>query len=197
MQRRFAIIGHRATSNGKLNLNDLSGACGRMDVLIRAVNSALFLSHGMRNDCQIILHLMGGPGPPRRILFDSNKIKGLHVDERAIAGRISAILQEPVPAIGHLIEVSPGLIHSGGDISNTVLEWTNEGVEMILLDADAPELENRSSDPKIIGFILSDDQSFSDIEKEIFEGIEKRAVGSKWIQGHSAITVAHYILDQS
>lgn len=197
MQRRFAIIGHRATSNGKLNLNDLSGACGRMDVLIRAVNSALFLSHGMRNDCQIILHLMGGPGPPRRIIFDSNKIKGLHVDERAIAGRISAVLREPVPAIGHLIEASPGLYHSGGDITNTIFEWNSEGVEMILLDAEAPELGNPSPDSEILGFILSDDQSFTDIETEIFEGIEKRSVGRKWIQGHSAITVAHYILDQS
>ncbi|MGB1898556.1 MAG: hypothetical protein ACPHRB_06950, partial [Candidatus Poseidoniaceae archaeon] len=44
--RRFAVIGHRAMSKGKLPLNDLAGGAGRMDVLIRAVMSALLTSHG-------------------------------------------------------------------------------------------------------------------------------------------------------
>ena len=59
MDRRFAIIGNRAPSSGKLNLNDLPGDGGRMDVLVRAVNSALFISHGIRKDTQIVVHLMG------------------------------------------------------------------------------------------------------------------------------------------
>ena len=42
--RRFAIVGHRAMSKGKLPLNDLAGGAGRMDVLIRAVMSSL-LTH--------------------------------------------------------------------------------------------------------------------------------------------------------
>ena len=33
-----------------------------MDVLVRAVNAALFVSHGIREDCHVILHLMGGGG---------------------------------------------------------------------------------------------------------------------------------------
>ena len=196
MQRRFAIIGHRATSNGKLNLNDLAGSCGRMDVLIRAVNSALFLSHGLRENCQITLHLMGGPGPSRRIWFDSNRLKGLHVEERAIAGRISSILQEPVPAIGQIIEFSPGLWYSGGDISNTLSEWLREEVCIILLDAEGSELDNRYDEERI-GFILSDDQTFSQEEEELFAEFQRRSVGKLWLQGHSAITVVHHILDQS
>jgi len=196
MQRRFAIIGHRATSNGKLNLNDLAGSCGRMDVLIRAVNSALFLSHGLRENCHITLHLMGGPGPSRRIWFDSNSLKGLHVEERAIAGRISSILQEPVPPIGQMIEFSPGLWYSGGDIANTLSEWMREEVSIILLDATGSELEN-SHDEERIGFILSDDQPFTLEEEELFGEIQRRSVGKLWLQGHSAITVVHHVLDQS
>ena len=34
MKRKFAIIGHRAQSKGKLNLNDLAGSAGRLDVLL-------------------------------------------------------------------------------------------------------------------------------------------------------------------
>ena len=56
MQRKFAIVGHRAQSSGKLNLNDLPGSGGRIDVLARAVNSALFRSHGIRDDTIIMLH---------------------------------------------------------------------------------------------------------------------------------------------
>ena len=76
--RRFAVVGHRAMSKGKLPLNDLASGAGRMDVLIRALMACLLTSHGLRRDTQVVLHLMGGPGPPRRIKFDGNTLKGLH-----------------------------------------------------------------------------------------------------------------------
>ena len=83
LQRRFAIIGHRAPSVGNLNLNDLPGSGGRVDVLTRAINSALFVSHGIREDTQIVLHMMGGNGPPRRILFDGSRLGGhLSIEEQ-------------------------------------------------------------------------------------------------------------------
>ncbi|MEC9204261.1 MAG: tRNA (pseudouridine(54)-N(1))-methyltransferase TrmY, partial [Candidatus Thermoplasmatota archaeon] len=46
--RRFAVIGHRAMARGKLPLNDLAGAGGRFDVLVRATTAALLTSHGLR-----------------------------------------------------------------------------------------------------------------------------------------------------
>ena len=94
-ERRFAIIGHRALNDGKLPLNDLAGAGGRMDVLVRAINTALFLSHGIRDDSHITLHLMGGPGPPRRIWFDGSRLEGVHADERAIADRSPRFCESP------------------------------------------------------------------------------------------------------
>ena len=59
MPRKFGIIGHRAQSSGKINLNDLAGSSGRIDVLARAINTGLFLSHGIRRDSEVILHLEG------------------------------------------------------------------------------------------------------------------------------------------
>ena len=197
MQRRFAIIGHRAQSNGRLNLNDLAGAGGRIDVLIRAVGSALFLSHGMREDSQVTLHLMGGPGVPRRIWFDSRNLRGLHVDERAIAGRISRILEEPVPARGQLVEFSPGLWHSGGDISTTIREWRGEGVELLVLDAEGSPLADSIPESEEVGFILSDDQPFTSEDIEAMEGLERRSLGNVWLQGNAAITIVHHLLDCS
>ena len=58
--RRFAIVGTRAMSKGKLPLNDLAGGAGRMDVLIRALMSSVLTSHGMRNDVEFTMILKGG-----------------------------------------------------------------------------------------------------------------------------------------
>ncbi len=79
MQRRFAIIGHLAPSSGKLNLNDLAGGSGRMDVLVRAVNAALFVSHGIRRDTDITLdgisiHVLDAEGDALETLEDNENL---------------------------------------------------------------------------------------------------------------------------
>lgn len=209
VERRFAIIGHRAPSQGKINLNDLAGSSGRIDVLCRAVNSALFLSHGLRDNSHITLHLMGGPGMGRRIWFEGKKLRGVRVDERSIAGLISKILQQRAPAIGTWEEHSQGLWHSPGDISDTLVEWEKESVKLILLDANAPTLwtdnaqlpqdktnESEAGDSSF-GFFLSDDQPFTADEFELIlkHGAKPRSIGNMWLQGHSAIAFIQQLLD--
>ena len=66
-QRRFAIIGHRVPASGEVFLNDLAGGSGRLDVLCRAINTALFVSHGIRQDTHMTLHLLGGEGRERAV----------------------------------------------------------------------------------------------------------------------------------
>ena len=88
--RRFVIVGTRAMAKGKLPLNDLAGGAGRMDVLVRALMSSILTSHGIRNDVEFTMILLGGPGPSRRIKFVSNELKGIHAEERAVAGKIAA-----------------------------------------------------------------------------------------------------------
>ena len=81
-------------------MNDLTGSSGRFDVLARAVNAALFISHGVREDSVIFLHLMGGEGPSRRVVFDGSKLRGVRPDERSIVGQIISVIREPVPPAG-------------------------------------------------------------------------------------------------
>ena len=195
MLRRFAIIGHRAPASGKLNLNDLAGSSGRIDVLARAVNTALFLSHGIRDDSQIILHLLGGPGPPRRICFEGKTVRGLHPDERAIAGQIGRALKEPVPAIGHKSELHSGFWHSGGSIKQTIAEWNNEDVSIFVLDAEGESISEISDQKGPIGFVLSDDQPFSKTDLDSLEGCQPLSLGDQWLQGHACISIIHHLLD--
>jgi len=208
--RRFAIIGQRAMSQGKLPLNDLAGGAGRMDVLVRAMMSALMTSHGFRDDTEIILHLQGGPGPNRRVKIDGRTVRGIHAEERSVAGQIGKVLKQPTPPKGHWIERSIGIWDSGGGINDTINEWSN--TRIIALDAGAERLwKDKSVIPIIsnplskfrddkedfdsidIGFILSDDRP---LEQELPEQIIRRSLGDVWLQGHLAIAVCHFLIDE-
>jgi len=195
MNRRFAIIGHRAPSNGKVNLNDLAGSSGRLDVLARAVNAALFLSHGIRKDTDITLHLMGGDGPPRRVWFEGSRLRGVHPDERAIAGQVGKAMKSPVPPIGRMVELHEGLWHSGGGIEQTIDEWSREGVRAFVLDAGGVPFDPVEHDGESVGFILSDDQPFTESEMGAMGTLEKVSLGETWIQGHSCISILHHAMD--
>ena len=197
--RRFAVVGHRAMSKGKLPLNDLTGAGGRMDVLVRALMAGLLTSHGLRRNAVVVLHLMGGPGPPRRIKFDGSELKGLHADERSIAGTIGKVIATPLPPIGHWQPITAGITHSGGDLRLTLREWND--APTVVLDADAPRLWSESAvlpsssapNEAPMNFILSDDQPLGD-----FEGVDvlQRSLGTQWLQGHMAVAIVHFLLDE-
>ena len=194
--RRFAIVGHRAMSKGKLPLNDLAGGAGRMDVLIRAVMSSLLTSHGLRDNVEVVLHLQGGPGPHRRLKFVGSELRGFHAEERSVAGLIAKAIREPLPAIGQWIERTPGLYDGGGSLTHTLAEWKD--CVTVRLDADAERLWNENSTIPIqsiptedsIAFLLSDDQPL-----DTDQGTP-RSLGSTWLQGHHAIAICHFLLDE-
>ena len=198
--RRFAVVGHRAMSKGKLPLNDLASAGGRMDVLIRALMAGLMTSHGLRENTVVVLHLLGSPGPPRRIKFDGETLKGLHADERSIAGTIGKVIATPLPPIGHWQPITAGITHSGGGLELTLREWKDSPT--VVLDANTPRLWNKGAQlpqeskpsPKEVNFVLSDDQPLETIQGE---NVVFRSLGEQWLQGHMAIGIVHFLLDES
>lgn len=188
-------------SQGKLPISDLASGAGRVDVLVRAIMSSLLTSHGIRQDTEVIIHLQGGPGPFRRIKFVGQQIRGMHAEERSVAGLIAKIIKQPTPPIGIWRRVSEGLYESGGDIDDTIREHSES--KIVVLDADQESLW--SLDAKItnepinnndldLTFILSDDKP---LELEIQSNIVTRSIGSQWLQGHIAIGICHFLLDQN
>lgn len=207
------MIGQRAMSKGKLPLNDMAGGGGRMDVLVRGLMAGLLTSHGLRHDTEVVLHLMGGPGPPRRIKFVGALLKGVHAEERSIAGHIGKILGMPLPARGQWVERSSGIFDSGGDISHTMSDWKESTV--VCLEIEAPRLwvknsaipfeskphskaEGEHGDFSISGidiaFVLSDDKPLP--ESIPVSTMLRRSIGDGWLQGHMAIGVCHFLLDE-
>ena len=207
IMRRFAIIGHRAMASGKLPLSDLASGAGRMDVLIRALMASLMTSHGLRRDSEVILHLWGGPGPKRRLKFVGREVTGIHAEERSIAGQIAKVIREPSPPIGRWIERDNGIYDSGGSIEDTIREWHQSTI--IALDANATRLWSENSpiptegkphstdfirdDELDLGFIISDDKTLG-VDK--FETLIRRSLGNTWLQGHMAIGVCHFLIDE-
>lgn len=186
-------------SKGKLPLNDLAGGAGRVDVLIRALMAGLLTSHGIRTDTVVVLHLMGGPGPPRRIKFDGAELRGLHAEERSIAGTLAKVLATPLPPIGRWQPITAGIEHSGGGLIHTLREW--KGTPVIALDADAPRLwqsgavlPDRSQTKEVdVAFVLSDDQPLTDEETS---DLVPRSLGETWLQGHMAVGAVHFLIDE-
>ena len=189
--RRFVIVGTRAMSKGKLPINDLAGGAGRMDVLIRALMASILTSHGLRENVEFTMILCGGPGPTRRLKFVSNELKGIHAEERSIAGKIASVLNYPLPPRGHYIERSPGIYDGGGDLEMTVKEWN---CPVIRLDANADPIYSGEipGDFSVdeIGFILGDDKPL-----DCNLGLA-RSLGSNWLQGNACISIIHFLLDE-
>ena len=199
-------------SQGKLPLNDMAGGAGRMDVLVRALMASLMTSHGFRNDTEVMLHLQGGPGPNRRIRIDGGAVKGIHAEERSVAGQIAKVLRETSPPKGRWIERSKGIWDSRGDILDTIEDWSESTI--IALDANGERLwldnsiipsqsNSLSTSSEVEGelvvegidvsFILSDDKP---LEVELPSKVILRSLGDVWLQGHMAIGICHFLLDE-
>jgi len=107
--KRFIIIGHRASTDGSFNLNDLCGSAGRLDVLIRCIGAALLLSNDIRRDVEIYLLLLGKPRPPICISVSGATVRYLNPDERSTGALLrNALLKGDIPEDGFL-ESSPGI----------------------------------------------------------------------------------------
>jgi tRNA (pseudouridine54-N1)-methyltransferase len=188
--RQFVVLGHHAPIDPDFSLDDLAGAAGRLDVICRCVNSALFLSHGIRDAVQI--HLVVQDELTVRI--DSADLRYMNPDERNIAGLLRQALEAKDQAIGHReAESTPGIhVSKRGfqpvleSIDGTVVELHEDGDP--LADVDPP------TDPV---FVLSDHEDFTDEEAVVLaEHSDKRVrVSPEILHADHTITVAHNYLD--
>ena len=106
--RYFVITGHKAVSTGDFKLDDIPGGAGRLDILVRCVNSAFFLSHNLRKDVEIYLVMEGGEDAPKTVIFKGADLRYLNPDERSTASLIRNALMKPV-GTDEEVKSSPGV----------------------------------------------------------------------------------------
>jgi tRNA (pseudouridine54-N1)-methyltransferase len=183
----FAIIGHLSVTTGSFNLNDMPGGAGRMDVLCRSVNAALFLSHDLRRDVTVYLVLLGGTDAPKTIMFSGEKVRSLNPDERSSGALIKKALELPVGE--EFRESTRGVYVRRGGLSRLLEEHSfavlDEGGEDILTATGLPE-----------AFLLSDHMDFTPEELEMTKQCPRYSVGPKILHADHTITVLLNVLDR-
>ncbi len=188
--RQFVVVGHEASTDPDLPLDDLPGAGGRFDVLCRCVNAAFLLSHGIREEVRCILVI----GDRISIRLEGAELRYLTPDERNIASLLTGALQAAERAVGHQeVESTPGIYASKRGFDPVIDQL--EG-PVIQLHEDGDPL-TRQSVPESVAFVLSDHIDFTGSERALLdESADGRvSVGPKRLHADHAITVAHNYLD--
>lgn len=191
--RRFIVIGHRAITSADFKLDDLCGSTGRLDILLRCVNSAFFLSHDVRRDVEIQLLLLGEPNPPKMIRIDGSEVKYLNPDERSTAALVrNALLQK---GEGER-KCSPGIYVSERSYQEVLSNVSKES-KMFYLREDGEDIRSTEF-PADSTFVMGDDQDLTDAEESILMAHEPKKVSLGPISYHAdhCITLVNNELDR-
>jgi tRNA (pseudouridine54-N1)-methyltransferase len=183
----FAVIGHRARTDGSWSLNDMPGGAGRMDVLCRAVTASLFLSHDLRRDVTCYLVLRGEPGPEKTIRIEGDRVRYLNPDERSAGSLIQKALA--LPAGPEFRESTRGVSVREGDLARLLGEH-----EFALLDEGGTDVRASGALPD--GFLLSDHLNLDEEEQALTAGLPRFSVGPRALHGDHAITLVLNELDR-
>lgn len=192
--RRFLIIGHRATTSPDFSLDDLSGATGRLDILLRCVNSAFHISHGIRDDVEAHLVLQGPPNPPKTIRFVGSELKYLNPDERSTAALIRNALG--MRANGET-KSSPGIYVSSRSYSDVISILAKQST-IYYLKEDGQDIRRLPSFERDVTFVLGDDRDLDEEEESILFQYNpiKVSLGTKSLHADHCIVIVHNELDR-
>jgi tRNA (pseudouridine54-N1)-methyltransferase len=191
--RRYIVMGHRAITSADFKLDDLCGSTGRLDILLRCVNSAFFLSHGIRRDVEIVLMLLGEPNPPKTIRINGSEVKYLNPDERSTAALIrNALLQK---GEGER-KCSPGIYVSERSYGDVLSNVSKES-KMYYLREDGEDMRTATLAPDPT-FVLGDDQDLTKAEEDTLMTYEPKKLSLGPISYHAdhCITLVNNELDR-
>lgn len=189
----FIILGHKVRTDDNFSLNDLAGSTGRLDVLLRCVNSAFMLSNDMRKDVEVYLVLLGEPAPPKTIHFKGDELKYLNPDERSTGALVKKALEESVWQ--EEIETSPGVYVCKKGLEEIVKEPEGRRVYLREDGKDVREISLASDDI----FILGGHGDLTSGEEKIIEASGdaiRASLGPKSLHADHCITLVVNELDR-
>jgi tRNA (pseudouridine54-N1)-methyltransferase len=197
--RRFVVLGQTATASPGFSLDDLPGSSGRLDVLLRALKSALLTSHGLRRDTVAYLVLLGDAAAPRAIRVDGRVAEYIRPDERSLAGRVkNALAWEP----------DPGTAPGAWSVERQGMAVARGGVEAVVADLGATTayvLEESGADVRAAKldvenpvFYVGDHLGFDAVSRLSLTALGATAlsVGPVSVHADDAIALVHNELDR-
>jgi len=205
--RRFLVHGHKAIASSQFNLNDLAGSAGRLDVLVRCVNSSLLLSHGLRENVELTMVLAGGEAEPVSVTFNGDRIRYVNPDERSTAALVRHGLIKLGGGDGP-VEATPGIVTERKGLE----DWLDEH-PIVLLDEKGDDiLQNISATEGAVSLepltklfedspliLLSDHNEWEEKEMEAILARDPRLIslGPSSYHSHSCISILQWMLDRA
>jgi Uncharacterized conserved protein len=192
---RFVIVGHKAVSTGDFKLDDIAGGAGRLDILVRCVNSAFFLSHNIRKDVELYLVHLGGEDSPKTVRFSGEEVRYLNPDERSTSSLIRNALMKKVPD-GAEVKSSPGIYVSRRSFSDLISELSESG-KIVYLKEDGTDVSEYAF-PEAPVFVLSDNRDLTEEEESVLAEMtpDKISVGPHSLHADHCIIIVHNFKDR-
>lgn len=176
--RTFTVILNEAFCDPNINLNNLTGH-GRIDVVCRIISSTFFLSNNFRKNTELCLLFKQSS---KLLKIDGSIVRGINVDERAIAGVLKRIFT--------------GKLYHG--IYFTDIDWKKQlsGINGQLLIEDGSNSKLDCQD--CCDFILGDQRGYDSDDLDLLKNnsnINSVSLGSKSYLASDTITILHYLVD--
>lgn len=183
--REFIVVGHKAHTDGNFNLNDLPGSGGRIDILCRCVNCALFLSHDLRRDVIIYLVLLGEPDIPRIVKFEGENVRYLNPDERSSGSLIKKALERS--AIPRWRESTRGVWIRLGGLADLLEEVVTEEKRLFYLQEDGEDIRNvfKENVQDTTVFVLGDHTGMTPEEEIVIQDLDAKTINIGPISLHA------------
>ena len=190
---RHFYVKSNAKTSPNINLRDLPGSTKRIDIIARCINSAFWLSYGIRKNVVFHTILHGEPNPPVYIRFEGEKLRKVSPDERSIAIFIGKALKKFEE--GKEIESTPGIFVARKTFRELLEE--NRDKNFYLLDEGGQFIEN--VEIKNPFFILGDNLDLLPEEKKMVEeyGGRKISIGRKSYLSSHCIAILNWWMDQN
>lgn len=189
--RRFLVTGHRASTDPQFPLDDLAGGAGRMDLLLTAANAALLVSHGLRQDVEVGLLLLGPPDPPRFVRIVAHRLRSWQPDLRSDAALVRKALEQR-SRVEH--ESSPGIF-----VSRSTFEEALDrlGPSFVYLREGGKDVRDVPL-PVDATFVLSDNVDLAPTEERAVLSRNALTVGlgPQSLHADQAIAIVHNELDR-
>ena len=172
--KHFYVKSTKGKTCGDFNLNDTAGGAGRLDIIARSVNSALWLSHSLRRDVMFHTILFGEPNPPIHIKIDSDKVRKVQPDERNITIFLKKAIERFVD--GKVTQTTPGIFSSRKTFDKMIDE--NKDCEFYLLSEEGEDISKIDIAENAF-FALGDKEDLDEDEIGVLEkyGAKKISLG--------------------
>ena len=197
--REFILLASRAKTVPNLDLLNLKDA-GRIDLVCRAVSSALWTSDHLRKDTIIHVVLNGPNDPPKTISFFGDKLKNIDPDEISIAKFIILALKKGRNLnLNEEIDVSEGIKVSKKSFEKLIKELSSkEDKQLIYLHEKGKDIRKFNFKDNVV-FVLGDNLGIHKKTEKFLKNLnaEKISLGPTSLFASHCIVLVQNELDRN